>query len=283
MIEVVVLISKTVTTTDLGEGARKPIKRDKSTVMKHEGGVVDAVLRAKNTDGTRMVRVRVRKTRTPIVGDKFSSRMGQKGVIGITLPQEDMPHTEDGMVPDIIVNPHAIPSRMTIGQLAEELLAILCTLKGERGDGTMFRGGSLEQLSEELQKIGYDKHGKVELHNGFTGEAFPAKVFLGPTFYQRLRHMASDKDHARARGPIHMLSRQPTEGRARDGGLRFGEMERDTIIAHGAAEFLRDRLLDNSDPSELTLCGTCGLLAQPQAAGTHALYKKPCFKPRKLY
>jgi DNA-directed RNA polymerase II subunit RPB2 len=233
------------------------------------------VLRAKNTDGTRMVRVRVRKTRTPIVGDKFSSRMGQKGVIGITLPQEDMPYTADGMVPDIIVNPHAIPSRMTIGQLAEELLAILCTLRGERGDGTMFRGGSLEQLSEELQKLGYDRYGRVELHNGFTGEAFPAKVFMGPTFYQRLRHMAADKDHARARGPIHMLSRQPTEGRARDGGLRFGEMERDTIIAHGAAEFLRDRLLDNSDPSELTLCGTCGLLAQPQAAGTHVRHKKP--------
>ena len=269
-----VLIAKTITTTDLGEGSRKSIKRDKSTVLRHEQGVVDAVMRSINPDGTRMVRVRMRNTRSPIVGDKFSSRMGQKGVIGLAVPQEDMPFTADGIVPDIIVNPHAIPSRMTIGQLNETLLAILCTLTGERGDGTMFRGTSLEYLSEQLVAHGYDAHGRTKLHNGFTGEAYDSLVFMGPTYYQRLRHMAADKDHARARGPVHMLSRQPTEGRARDGGLRFGEMERDTIIAHGAAEFLRDRLLDNSDPAVLTLCGRCGLLAQPTAEGTHVRHKK---------
>jgi DNA-directed RNA polymerase II subunit RPB2 len=219
-----VIISKTVTTTELGEGARKAVKRDKSTVLKHDKGIIDAVLHVTNHDGTNMIKVKIRQTRTPIVGDKLSSRMGQKGVIGITLPQEDMPYTEDGIVPDIIVNPHAIPSRMTIGQLNECLLAILCTLTGERGDGTMFRGTSLEYLSEQLEKNGYDKHGRVKLHNGFTGESYESLVFMGPTYYQRLRHMAADKDHARSRGPIHMLSRQPTEGRARDGGLRFGEM-----------------------------------------------------------
>ena len=270
-----VLIGKTVTTTELGEGARKVVKRDKSTLLKHESGTVDAVLRVKNQDGTRIVKVRVRKTRTPAVGDKLSSRMGQKGVIGMALKQEDMPYTEDGIVPDIIVNPHAIPSRMTIGQLAESLLAILCTLTGERGDGTLFRDVSLEHICEQLEKAGYERYGRVRLHNGFTGEAFPSLVFLTPTYYQRLKHMAADKDHARARGPVHMLSRQPTEGRARDGGLRFGEMERDTLIAHGAAEFLKDRLLDNSDPSEITVCGSCGLPAQPVAVNTHVRHKEP--------
>ena len=273
-----VLISKTVTTTEPGEGTRKAVKRDKSTVARHEGGTVDAVLHVDNLDGTRMVKVRVRNTRTPIVGDKLSSRMGQKGVIGIALKQEDMPYAADGLVPDIIINPHAIPSRMTIGQLCECLLAILCTLTGERGDGTIFRGTSIEYICAELAKHGYDEHGRVTLHNGFTGEAFDAKVFVGPTYYQRLRHMAVDKDHARSRGPVHMLSRQPTEGRARDGGLRFGEMERDTLIAHGAAEFLKDRLLDNSDPAIFTVCGKCGLPAQPAAQGTHVRHKTPFCK-----
>lgn len=269
-----VLISKTVCTTELGEGARRAVKRDKSTVLRHEEGIVDSVLNVTNCDGTHAVKVRVRKTRTPMVGDKVSSRMGQKGVCGLTLSQEDMPFTEDGIVPDIIVNPHAIPSRMTIGQMNECLLSILCTLTGERGDGTMFRGTSLEYLCEQLEQAGYDKYGRVKLHNGFTGEAYHALVFMGPTYYQRLRHMAADKDHARSRGPIQMLSRQPTEGRSRDGGLRFGEMERDCLISHGAAEFLKDRLLDNSDPSVLTLCGKCGLPAQPPAEGTHVRHKE---------
>lgn len=268
-----VLISKTVTTTELGEGARKAVKRDKSTVLKHDEGIVDSVLHATNHDGTHMAKVRIRNTRTPIVGDKFSSRMGQKGVIGALLEQEDMPYTSDGLVPDIIVNPHAIPSRMTIGQLCECLLSILCTLTGERGDGTMFRGTSLEYLCEQLERQGYDRYGRTQLHNGFTGEAYESLVFLGPTYYQRLRHMAADKDHARSRGPVHMLSRQPTEGRSRDGGLRFGEMERDALISHGSSHLLLDRLLDNSDPSMLTICGKCGLLGHPKAEGTHVRHK----------
>ena len=273
-----VIISKTVSTSEVGEGARRAIKRDKSTVLRHEGGIVDTVLQVANQDGTNMTKVKVRQTRTPAVGDKMSSRMGQKGVIGLTLAQEDMPYTADGLVPDIIVNPHAIPSRMTVGQLNECLLAILCTITGERGDGTMFRGTSLEYMCEQLEKHGYDRYGRVRLHNGFTGEPYEALVFLGPTYYQRLRHMACDKDHARARGPVHMLSRQPTEGRARDGGLRFGEMERDCLLAHGAAEFLKDRLLDNSDPSVLTVCDTCGLLAMPSAEHTLVRNKRPVCK-----
>ena len=137
----------------------------------------------------------------------------------------------------------------------------------------MFRGTSLEYMCEELQKHGYDRFGRTTMHNGFTGEKYESLIFMGPTYYQRLRHMAADKDHARARGPVHMLSRQPTEGRARDGGLRFGEMEKDLLISHGASEFLRDRLLDNSDPSIMTLCGKCGLPAQPAADSTHIRHK----------
>lgn len=268
-----VIISKTVTTTELGEGARKSVRRDKSTVYRGETGAVDAVLHVVQIDGTRQVRVRVRLTRIPSIGDKFSSRMGQKGVVGLTLPQDQMPFTSDGIVPDIIVNPHAIPSRMTIGQLAESLLSILCTLTGERGDGTAFRDVQIKDIGDELERLGYDRHGRRRLYNGFSGEEFDADVFLTPTYYQRLRHMASDKDHARSRGPIHMLSRQPTEGRARAGGLRFGEMERDTLIAHGAAEFMKDRLLDNSDPSTLTVCSRCGMPAHTQATQTIVRHK----------
>lgn len=263
-----VLIGKSITTTELGEGARRTVVRDGSTVLKHDDGIVDAVLIGHNRDNTKVAKVRVRSQRIPIVGDKLSSRMGQKGVIGSALPPEDMPFTSDGMTPDIIVNPHAMPSRMTLGQLNEELLAILCALEGTRGDGTMFRGTTVEYIADSLSKAGYDRNGNVTLHNGFTGEAYEAQVFYGPTYYQRLKHMAQDKYHARSRGPVQMLCRQPTEGRARDGGLRFGEMERDTLIAHGASEIIRDRLLDNSDPSVATICGKCGLLAQPAADGT---------------
>ena len=197
----------------------------------------------------------------------------RQGVIGAALKHEDMPYTEDGLVPDLIINCHAIPSRMTIGMLNEMLMGLLCTQTGERGDGTMFRGTSIEHICEQLEHLGYDRHGKVKMHNGFTGEAFDGHVFLGVSQYQRLKHMAADKDHARARGPIQLVCRQPTEGRARDGGLRFGEMERDTLLAHGSAQFLLDRLLDNSDASVLTICGTCGLLAMPAAEGTHVRNK----------
>ena len=269
-----VIVGKTVTTTELGEGARKAVKRDKSTVLKHEGGVVDAVLKAKNRDGSTFVKMRVRSTRTPIKGDKFASRMGQKGVLGACLPPEDMPFTEDGQVPDLIVNPHAIPSRMTIGMLKETLLSILCAKTGKRGDGTMFRESSIDYMCEELKRAGYHPHGRTKMRNGFTGEEFDGLVFFGPTYYQRLKHFSKDKDHSRSRGPVQMLSRQPTEGRARDGGLRFGEMEKDCAVAHGAAEFLRDRLLDNSDPSSATICATCGFLAQPSATGTHVRHKQ---------
>ncbi len=269
------IIGKTITTTELGEGARRTVKRDRSVLAKNEDCTVDAVLHSINRDGSKSVKVRTRKTRTPIVGDKVSSRMGQKGVIGAALPQCDMPFTADGMCPDIIVNTHAIPSRMTIGQLKEELLAILCAIHGEIGDGTMFRDSSIEYICECLENSGYDSKGTTHLYNGMTGEKYDAKIFLGPTYYQRLKHMVTDKIHARSRGPVQVLTRQPLEGRARDGGLRFGEMERDCVISHGGAHFLQDRLMNNSDPCMATICGKkdCGMLAHPAAENTYVRNK----------
>jgi DNA-directed RNA polymerase II subunit RPB2 len=266
-----VIIGKTITTTELGEGARRAVKRDKSTIAKGEDSTVDAILKSTNRDGSTSLCVRTRVTRTPIVGDKVSSRMGQKGVIGTTLSQADMPFTEDGIVPDVIINTHAIPSRMTIGQLKEQLQSILCTIVGEIGDGTIFRGSSINYISECLQAEGFDSKGETTMYNGFTGEKYKAKVFIGPTYYQRLKHMVFDKHHARSRGPIQLITRQPLEGRARDGGLRFGEMERDCLISHGAANMMLDRLSDNSDPCIATICGRkgCGLLAQPASNNTY--------------
>lgn len=269
-----VLIGKTVTTTELGAGARRTTRRDKSVIFKHGGGTVDAVLRFLNKDGNRCVKVRVRETRTPIVGDKVSSRCGQKGVIGGILEAKDMPFAEDGTIPDIIINPHAIPSRMTIGQLMECLLGTLSCAKGRMGDGTPFCGTSIRSLSDELEKEGFGSMGEQTFYSGIDGRKMKGKVFFGPTFYQRLKHMVEDKFHGRSRGPVLLLTRQPVEGRARDGGLRFGEMERDAILSHGAAHLLKDRLCDQSDPCMAWICRSCGLLAQPPSTHTHVRNKR---------
>lgn len=209
-----------------------------------------------------------------------SSRHGQKGVIGLVLPATDMPFTRDGVQPDIIVNPHAIPSRMTVGHLLECLMGKLCCAEGCIGNATPFCGVSIQQIGQQLESNGYDAMGEEILYNGMTGEKLEGKVFIGPTYYQRLKHMVDDKHHSRSRGPVQLLTRQPTEGRARDGGLRFGEMERDTLLAHGAANVLTERLFEQSDPFVATVCGTCGLLAQPAAENTllrnRAAYCRNC-------
>ena len=191
------------------------------------------------------------------------------------LDAVDMPFTQDGIIPDIIVNPHAIPSRMTIGQLMECLLGKLCTIQGEIGDGTPFRGTSINQISAELEKYGYDSLGNETLYNGMMGNKMHGKIFIGPTFYQRLKHMVMDKQHSRSRGPVQILTRQPVEGRAREGGLRFGEMERDCVISHGTANVLSERLFEQSDPFIATVCGKCGFLAEPIADKTMIRCKKP--------
>ncbi|WZZ25172.1 hypothetical protein YC2023_008573 [Brassica napus] len=237
-------------------------RRDHSISLRHsETGMVDQVLLTTNADGLRFVKVRVRSVRIPQIGDKFSSRHGQKGTVGMTYTQEDMPWTIEGVTPDIIVNPHAIPSRMTIGQLIECIMGKVAAHMGKEGDATPFTDVTVDNISKALHKCGYQMRGFERMYNGHTGRPLTAMIFLGPTYYQRLKHMVDDKIHSRGRGPVQILTRQPAEGRSRDGGLRFGEMERDCMIAHGAANFLKERLFDQSDAYRVHVCETCGLIA----------------------
>jgi DNA-directed RNA polymerase II subunit RPB2 len=254
------VIGKTVPDVSGGPNGERGV-RDASVMYKGNGGVVDMVMLTTNQDGCPLVKSRVRTVRVPQIGDKFSSRHGQKGTCGMTYRQEDMPFTVEGIVPDIIVNPHAIPSRMTIGQLVECLLCKLSCLKGVEGDATPFTDVTVEEISAELHKNGYQRRGLEILYNGHTGRRLEAKVFIGPTYYQRLKHLVDDKINSRSRGKITSLVRQPVEGRARGGGLRFGEMERDCIVAHGTAQFLRERLFEQSDKYSCYFCDLCGLIA----------------------
>ena len=215
----------------------------------------------RNGEGYNFAKVRLRTVRKPVIGDKFSSRHGQKGTVGNIIPECDMPFTKDGIKPDIIINPHAIPSRMTIGQLKETVLGKVLLELGLFGDGTSFGEFDLKDICKELLKLGYESNGNELMYNGLTGEQHECSVFMGPVFYQRLKHMVNDKTHSRSIGPMVNLTRQPAEGRSRDGGLRFGEMERDCMVSHGAARFTRGRMYDASDKYSVYICKKCGLIA----------------------
>lgn len=227
---------------------------------------VDIVATSKGAEGQNCVRVRTSSYRRPEPGDKFTSRHGQKGVIGMILSDRDMPFITSGphrsLKPDIIINPHAIPSRMTIGHLMEGLASKLAVLRGERVDGTPFNGTSASDIAHHLEAHGCERWGNERMINGRTGVPLEAEIMITPVFYQRLKHMVGEKKHSRCRGPTQPTTRQPAEGRSRDGGLRMGEMERDCLLSHGASAVAADRLFEQSDPFVVPLCKHCGSIGE---------------------
>lgn len=208
------------------------------------------------------ISMKLRYNRNPVVGDKFSSRHGQKGVLSFLYPQQDMPFTESGMSPDIIINPHAFPSRMTIGMLVESMAGKAGALHGHFQDSTPFRFDenhrAVDYMGEQLKAAGYNYYGSEPMYSGITGEEMQADIFIGCVYYQRLRHMVSDKSQVRSTGPMNSLTMQPVKGRKRGGGIRFGEMERDSLIAHGTSFLLQDRLCNSSDRHNAWVCSSCG-------------------------
>lgn len=235
-------------------------KREASVCVRHgEKGIVDDVLISETPDGNQLIKVRVRDERIPEIGDKFASRYGQKGVIGLIVKQEDMPFTADGVIPDIIFNPHAIPSRMTIGQLLELLSSKYGAFSGQKVDGSPFNHMGEEEIRKQMKKMGFRDDGKQTLYDGKTGKMYDVLIFTGLCYYFKLDHMVTDKIHARSRGPVTLLTKQPTEGRAKRGGLRLGEMEQQCILGHGAALTLKERF--DSDATTIPVCSKCGLLA----------------------
>jgi DNA-directed RNA polymerase subunit B' len=248
------------------------IRRESSVALRHgEEGVIDFVLITENEEGNKLVQVRIRDQRIPEIGDKFVSRHSQKGIVGMIVPESDMPFAASGIVPDMLFSPHSIPSRMTISHLLELIGGKMGALSGRYVDGTTFDGEHEDAIRKELLQSGFRDNGTETLYNGITGERMEARIFIGNMYYLKLKHMVANKIHSRARGPIQLLTRQPTEGRAKEGGLRLGEMEKDTFVAHGASLLLKERF--DSDKTVVPVCENCGVIA------IHDTYKDKRYCP----
>ncbi|MFB6207843.1 MAG: DNA-directed RNA polymerase subunit B, partial [Candidatus Nanohaloarchaea archaeon] len=258
-----VLVGKTSPPKFLGSGGGDEIqmgladRRETSLTVRHgEQGKVDKVMVSETGDGDKLVKVKMREYRIPELGDKFATRHGQKGVIGMIVPEENMPFTKQGITPDIILSTHAIPSRMTVSQVIEILAGKVGALRGEPVDGTAYHGEDKDDLRDQLEELGFNRSGKETMYNGLTGEEMDAEILVGPGYYLKLSHMVGDKVHARARGPVTLLTKQPTEGRSQEGGLRLGEMEKDVFVGHGASLLLKERF--GADSTEIQVCENCG-------------------------
>lgn len=235
-------------------------RRESSFSLAHgEEGTVDFVCLTENSEGNKLVYVRLRDERIPEIGDKFTSRHGQKGVVGLIVPQADMPFSSTGIVPDLLFSPHGIPSRMTISHLFELVAGKTGSLAGRYIDGTTFAGEPLDNIRKQLLALGFREDGTEAFCDGTTGKMFEAKIYVGNMYYLKLKHMVANKLHSRARGPIQLLTRQPTEGRAKEGGLRLGEMEKDTFVAHGASLLIKERF--DSDSIVVPICSDTGMVA----------------------
>jgi DNA-directed RNA polymerase subunit B' len=235
-------------------------KRESSVTVRYgERGIIDKVLISETANGEQLFKIRIRDERIPELGDKFATRHGQKGVTALVVPQEDMPFAENGVVPDIVFNPHGIPSRMTVSQLLEILAGKFAAHDGNIVDGTAFSGTKEEIVRKGLLDLGFRDDGKETLYDGRTGKPFDVMIFTGLTYYMKLDHMVADKIHARSKGPVTLLTRQPTEGRSKRGGLRLGEMEQQCLVGHGAALTLKERF--SSDETTIPICKKCGLIA----------------------
>jgi len=256
-------------TASSGSVATKEKRTDASVKPKRgQVGYVDKTYMTEGEEGDRVAKVRIREERIPTLGDKMASRVGQKGTVGMVIPERDMPFTKEGIRPDLIINPHALPSRMTIGQLIESLTGKICTIKGAFADSTAFGQKGVQTdlygriLQESLEKDeAYESYGNEILYSGTTGEQIESSIFIGPVFYMRLKHMVKDKQQSRCLGPRSVLTKQPVGGRANEGGLRIGEMERDSVVAHGAMCFLNESMMERGDKYNIAVCNKSGMLA----------------------